>query len=693
MYITNRERSIIKLLLKSQHLFVSMGAMRKELDVSKRTVQRDVKQLENTLQAFHLKLEKQPGEGIRIQGSRSDFEALRSALKHTQETEMHREERMLIILHELIQADAPIKATRLSVELGVSNTTLLQDIEQLEKMIRGTRLQLLRKRGYGVELLGSEKERRMFFISQFLRRLDKSIIFSVKEGEFLSFGTRDRIYRLIEPRTFIMLEKLMLEHLKELPYQLTDLSLLEVLLHVYLTLKRIQMGRIVESDANGGEDAVEDILARSIFRELSEILSVSVPVAEERFLSTILRSTKRIRDDDHESDTRLFALAGQLIEEVSRATGYYFNKDKRFVGALVSHLEPLFNRIHQGVTVANPIKREIQEDYSMLYNALDFILQKLFPEMKFNEDEVGFLTLHFASVIHEFKEVPKVSTLVVCTSGIATSRMLTKRLLDKFPQLTIIEQGSVRQLKKLDLQEFDLIISTVGIHGAQFDYIQVSPMLIKEDEDVLEPVINGILMGASRNRCAQEDGIKADVHMAALLSDLEVLEEAGNVIRQVLEGFAVHAVEARNIAGLLAIIQEHLRREGEEELEDAVFQALLEKEQCAGSGIPDSSITFLHGRADGATQIHYRLYKFNEPIVVKGMDGQKMSSDTVIFLLTPEKLSEVTLEMVSTMSVVLLEDKVRALYVHGAHSAIYRLLEMKFKAAYFEIIQRLWKKR
>lgn len=693
MYITNRERSIIELLLKSQHLFVSMGALGKELDVSKRTVQRDVKQLESTLQAFHLELEKQPNEGIRIQGSRSDFDALRSALGHVQEMEMHREERMLIILHELIQADAPIKATRLSVELGVSNTTLLQDIEQLEELIQGTRLELLRKRGYGVELLGSEKERRMFFISQVLGRLEQSVIFSVKEGEFLSFDTRERIYRLIEPKTLSMLEKLMLEHLKELPYQLTDLSLLEVLLHVHLALERIQMGRIVESDNGRGEDTVEDILAQSIFRELSEILSISVPAAEARFLSTILRSAKRMRDDEQESDARLFALAGQLIEEVSKATGYYFNKDKRFVDALVSHLEPLFNRIHQGVTVVNPIKREIQEDYGMLYNALDYILQERFPEMRFNDDEVGFLTLHFASAIHEFKEVPKVTTLVVCTSGIATSRMLTKRLLDKFPQLTIIEQGSVRELKKLDLQEFDLIISTVGIHGAQFDYIQVNPMLTREDEDVLERVINGKLLGASRSRRAQEDGMKEEGRKAALLSDLDVLEEAGSVIRQVLEGFAVHLVEAEDMEGLLVRIQEDLQREGQEELGDAVFQTLLEKEQRAGSGIPDSAITLLHGRAEEAKQIHYRLYKLKEAIAVKGMDGKEMPSDTVIFLLTPEKLSEVTLEMVSTLSVALLEEKVRALYVHGTQSGIVRLLEMKFKAAYFEIIQRMWKKK
>jgi len=74
---------MLSILLESRHLFVSLGDMAQRLEVSLRTVQREIKFLEETLKASGLYLDKKPNEGIRIGGPEEQVDLLKEALKAT----------------------------------------------------------------------------------------------------------------------------------------------------------------------------------------------------------------------------------------------------------------------------------------------------------------------------------------------------------------------------------------------------------------------------------------------------------------------------------------------------------------------------------------------------------------------------------------------------------------------------------
>jgi mannitol operon transcriptional antiterminator len=688
MYITNRERSIIEILLKSQHLFISSNSIARDLRVSTRTVQREIKLLEDTLVKFRLSLEKKAGEGIRIAGNHEDIVRLREEISTYSEFEMERSERSLVIFHELMNSEYPVKTDTLARELGISGKTLTQDLEYFEEKIRTTKLSLIRKRGYGVELKGREKDKRITYVNMVMQRLEQSALFSVKEGEFISFDSKEKIYGIMDPTELSELERIILEETERLPYRLTDLAVFEILLYVNLAVERIKGHRIIEKPSGKEMDTPEDRTADAIYSRIETNFNIMVPRDEVSFLASNLRSAKRTRLFDLEGDIELSSLASELIDDVSRVTGYYFGKDKKFLDALVSHLEPLFNRINEGIFVSNPIKQEIRENYAVLYNSLGNILRDRFPSFDFSEDEIGFLTLHFAAAVTEFKEVPKVTTLVVCTSGIATSRMLTKRLLNKFPQLTIIEQGSLRDLHKQDIDSFDLIISTVGIYDAEFDYIQVNPMLTKDDEEKLEKVINGKLLSSTRRRAEPDNKVKKEEN---LLKDLDVLEESNRIIRELLTDFRAQEMDESDLHGILGHIERDIEPLGLVPEAGMVKGMLLEKDATSGSGIPGSGITLLHGRDREIRRILFRVYRNNQKIRVKGMDGEQMESGTFLFLIAPEVLSEIELELLSTISVALLEEENRRTYETAEEKEMYGLLEKNLKTAYMEIINRLWR--
>ena len=675
------------ILLESQHLFVSIQSLAKKLDVSTRTVQREVKMLEDTLAKFGLTLEKKANEGIRLTGSDEGLKRLKDEIRAYSDYDMGRSERSLFIFHELLDSGDPLKTMTLSKGFSVSSKTLQQDLEHFEEEIRNTRLSLIRKRGYGVELEGREKDKRMAFVNMAMQRMEHMQVFSSKEGEFLSLDPNEKLLGIFDPWLLRRIEVNILDKTGNLPYRLTDLSLLEAMLHTYMSVERVKGGNPVDRKKHG--EGPEEVASRAIFKGLEEELDLKFPDDEAYLLASVLRSAKRISETDIENVMGLTSLASVLIEDVTRTTGYFFSKDKKFLDALVSHLEPLFNRIAEGVFVSNPIKKEIKEDYSVLFGTIGTVLKEKFPELEFSEDEIGFLTLHFASAITEFKEVPKVATLVVCTSGLATSRMLTKRLLMKFPQLTIIEQGSIRDLHKMDPKEFDLIISTVGIHDAGFEYILVNPMLSSDDELKLEKVINQKLLSSTRKR---DEGLReSKLSEQGLLRTIEIVTDAGQAVKEIFEGFEVNETDGRDIGHVLQNIEDDLGNVFGSEIANESISMLLDKENATGSGIPESDITLLHGRSSRLDRMIFRMYRNKTKVRVRGMDSKMMESGTFLLLLTPEELSGQRLEMVSALSVSLLEKDIRKTYEEADLNRVLAMVEKTLEAAYSDIIKRIWR--
>lgn len=688
MYITARERLILGILLESRHLFVSLNDISTDLDVSLRTVQREIKFLEDTLAESGLLLEKRVNEGIRISGNEENIDKLRENLKGYSDFELQRNERSLIIFNELLKAESTVKSSYLGTILGVSSKTLQQDLDYFQEEIKYSHLTLLRKQGYGISLEGREKDKRMCFVNLVLQRLEQSPIFSLKEGEFLSLDKNDKIFSLLDAGWLLVIEKILLDEIKMLSFRLTDLAVFELLLYLNLAVARMKKNCLVESRSQE-EKSDEKNVSFSIFRKIGQELSMEIAVCEIDFFAANLRSAKRVRSQEIDENMELSQLANELIDAVSDATGYYYNKDKKFFDALVSHLEPLLNRISDGITVLNPIKKEIKEDYGVLYGTLEKILGDKFQGMEISDDEIGFLTLHFASAVTELKEAPKVSTLVVCTSGIATSRMLTKKLLNKFPQLTIIEQGSIWDLRKMNMEDFDLIISTVGIKDAAFEYIQVSPMLSEDDERKLERVVNNKLLISSKRRAKIKTADVASDSDAGLLELVGVMEGGNRVMRNLCEGFSVMHTSVRSLPELL--LEAFSSLDLEDDVKKEVMEMLGEKSETTGSAIPGTSLALVHGRSPRLKDSFFRVYRNDEPISVLGMDSKDMKVRTILLLMAPESLGEMELELLSTISIGLLERETINVYEEGEEGQIRSLLNQHLKSTYLEITNRIWR--
>ena len=684
MYLTNREKSILEILLRSQHLFMPIKDISKVLGVSIKTIQRELKNVELTLKKFGLDLERATGKGIRINGADKDVARFKSLLNNVHNYELNQEERVIIIFYRLMTSKYPLKVNNLSKELSISNTTIIQDLTFFEEKILQLPIKLIRKRGYGIELVGRERDKRLSFINLLMTRIEKSSLYSLKDDEFVFFNENDKVLEIMDSKLILAIERILEKTLPNLPFVLTDYSKLEILLYLALSVKRIQMNNYIKQESSKDSALYPEYKTSFIIHNyISQLISMDIPKGEVSFFAEYLKGSKRIGQFDINEKLDINLLAIELIDLISKHTGYQFKQDKRFMDGLISHLEPLFNRVKNGIFVYNPIKDEIKKDYFILFNVLEGILKYKFPNLNFSEDEIGFLTIHFASAIPTLKQMPKISTLVVCTNGIGASRMLSKRLLDNFPQLSIIEESSIKELSKQDIDNFDIIISTVGIYNANFDYILVNPMLGAEDIISIERVINTKLINVTKEnfKTTNEDSTN-------LLEKVDFIDSMNSTINQILKGFDLKKISTDTLESVLDIIEEDLKqnsicKEGE------IKSLILEKESNIGSGIPDSDLVLLHCRSANICQTVFKIYRNDREIQVKGMDSNLQNVKTFLFLITEENLNKYQLDIISSISISLLESGNINTFSNSPKDEIGKLLENILNLTYIELLNNI----
>ncbi|KHE66697.1 HTH domain-containing protein, partial [Halobacillus sp. BBL2006] len=155
MYISARERKVIQLLLEARH-DLPVKQVAEILDVSSRTVHRDLKGIEKILRVHDLTLQKKAGSGLAILGKVEDQEELKQSIFEQESLDYTPEERQVLILSRLLEAKEPVKLLTFAHELGVTVATISHDLDKIEEVLGEFQLHLIRKRGYGVEVQGEE---------------------------------------------------------------------------------------------------------------------------------------------------------------------------------------------------------------------------------------------------------------------------------------------------------------------------------------------------------------------------------------------------------------------------------------------------------------------------------------------------------------------------------------------------------
>jgi mannitol operon transcriptional antiterminator len=701
MYVSARERQILQLLLEQEEE-ITVKEIAAEVQVSERTVHRDLKNVEDTLVTFGLSLEKRTGIGIKITGPTEKKKELEFFLYNASHPEFTPEERQTIILCSLLASEEPVKLIALANELNVTVATVSHDLTKANDWLASFNLSLIRKRGYGVQVSGSEMAKR--------RAISSLIMENMTEVELLAY-LRDQIQRksaqqvktvserlieFVKKEILMIAEKAVEEIRGELPYALSDSAYIGLVVHLALALERLRKSEKIDMDSHSLETLKktgEYQIASRIIDKLRKALDLEIPEAEIGYIAMHLKGAKlrNALDLDLEEVNFLLALrARDLIDYVSERTNVDLRSDQSLFQGLVTHLQPAIYRIKKKLGIHNPLLEEIKRDYGELCAIVREGMEKVFADLSIPEAEIGYLVLHFASSLERVNEPKETHALIICSSGIGSSKMLATRIKKELPEIKRLHYASVFDLTSINFDDYDVIISTIPLAGfAKEEYVLVNPILTENDVKNIRACIQRRIPERRRNntsinrtfvRTEEASHGMSDVGNRKYSVPFQDIYEYSGIISTVLEGFRLTICEdPQSIGHVLRTACSALQLQGVIEQPESVAEALLERQRIRGLGIPSSSLAFFHTRSPYVRKPSFTIWGWTTPLAIRAMDDTQMRTRNILLMLSPEKTSKKALEVLSHISALIIEsEESLALFESQDQEAIASYLSERF---------------
>lgn len=491
MFLSTREKEIIEMLIKYHGQYVTIYDIAQHLAVSSRTIHRELKSIESFINTFNIKLERVTKKGIQLDADEHAMTSLKNVLSQQNTIDLSQEEQKVIILYALIQAKEPIKQYGLAHEIGVSTQTLTKLLDELDIELDQYQLKLQKKRGEGIHLNGAESKKRELLSQLMVNNLNSTSVYSVIENHFVYQSINQSQLTMVDMDKIFQVERILMDHLDQLPYSLTESSYLTLTVHIVLSIDRMLNGEYVALNNdiyNNVKDSFEHKIAAALALHLEHIYSVQFNQAEVTFITIHLRGAKRKQSVEVFKDNKDEARIDQLIHSVAKYSQQDFKDWDTLSEGLKLHLIPAINRLNANIETYNPLTEMIKHKYPRLFESVHRGLSHIWPDFNFPDSEIAFIVLHFGGAIQN-QGSPFYSVLVVCSSGIGTSRLLATRLQQTFSEIQKTTQASVGDLNELDSTQFDAIITTVDL-DITTPYITVNPLLPDSDINHVAAFLN-----------------------------------------------------------------------------------------------------------------------------------------------------------------------------------------------------------
>lgn len=486
-----KEKELLSLLYQNQNRFLTGRELAQALHISERTVRSYIRRMEPVITENGGEILAKQGNGYRLLLRRPvQFAVLAGTpgtetTRKTAQTPDSAQERRRYLMQRLLLNGETLQAEETADRLYVSTSTLKKELYQLRGMLDEYGL-VFDSGPAGISIHGDETSKRALIMDYFFR---SSTFNSIQEymdhsGYFDDIPT-EQLLRMV------------LDESRQFGIRLSDIMVQNVLLHLALSVKRMQAGLRPEHAVlpPAFEQSSEYQASSAIFRRLSGMTGGEYPAEEVSYLALHLSgkgswATRQPAQGEHleqEVKTVLCQLAEDDVMQL--------DEDPQLVSSLLEHLRPMVVRLMRGLPQKNPLTQDILRDQPDLMK----VIRKYFGAMPslrrydIDDDEWAYLALHVMAALERQKEKRKLQVLVVCATGYGSSQLLKSRLMKHFSDsLHIVTETGYYEMSDDILQGIDLIISSVNIGPVIFGvpFIHVSVFLGEEDVQNIQRFID-----------------------------------------------------------------------------------------------------------------------------------------------------------------------------------------------------------
>ena len=628
-----REKLILQILLKNIGEALSIKEIAKATKIKERTLYREIKNLEDSLQRLGIELVKEKSRYI-LKGNVSSLD---SSLFETnfEDYAYSTETRLTLILCFLIlNEDTSIKD--ISEKLMLSYNTVASTITTIEKILFDYKLTLIRKKGQGIEIEGKEVDRRVLLISllcneisdeEFFTRLNNRDILS--SNPFIKFLNFDLIKKVFYENKHLDIFNLY-----------TDSSIKKILISLNVVFLRISYTTEIKENFTAQE--YNSII--SLLNASKEIVDFDITEDIIQFLIKILKTCRLIEQLSYFNDKYSYTLVYKinlLIKYVSEKMNVDFTQDTNLSSGLITHVESAIKRHQMNLTEENDELLEfVLKNYNELYLIIKSELLVVFDEINFNLTELSYIVIHFASSFEQIYRKNFIRALVICASGIGSSKILGSQIRKNIPEIKNLEYTIPSKVTKSLVNNYDVVISTIELEQ-DIDYLLIPTILKEKDISLIQ---ERILASRSFKR---NDFVKSE--------DSFNIDKLGGACQIILKNTEyIVADNTKNNEEILDNIFENsaLVINNKEEIVDS----LLDRHNKSSVVIPNTDIALFHTLDKELAEPFIIICSLNNVLAMKDAMGEEQRIEYFIIMVSPNE-QEYT-ELLSQISIAILDDKI-----------------------------------
>ncbi|WP_372631848.1 BglG family transcription antiterminator [Cohnella sp.] len=658
-----RQQQILLYFLESDD-YAPLNALAERLNVSLRTLQRELSELEFYLAQHGLGFDKKIGAGMKISGGEDKLEELSSLLFRgdAMQPAYSAEERQANIKLQLLTGKEPMKLYALSKQLNAAESTISNDLQKVEPWFDKYDIRLYRKPGLGVYVEGAEKSIRAAMADLLYEQVTQEQLMEFMyeptdaRREKLHASIRLRLLNFIDPEWLFQIERVIQRFEHTRGYRMADNAYVGFVVHLALAVQRLKANEAItiEDEILARLKPTKEFgMARELAAGLSRQLELSIPESEIGYITMHILGARsnHVMGSDFDYSV-ILEYVRRMISIMERELKLELESDETLVHNLTTHLTSAVKRIELDMAVRNPLLQHVKEEYPDIFEATrkasGYLEQQLGKPVP--EEEIGYLAMHFGTAILNKQETktPRIRVLLVCSSGIGTSRLLQAQIKKKLPELQVVDTISLFHLESWlsDRAPVDLVLSTMPVRLEGVKAVVVNPFLTDEEIEGLRKQLPQL---ARTERTGDEERSSID-------QVVDQVDRYGKALSGLLDNIEAAdrfpaASKTELIGGIMAFVKERfdvadaelLRRDLEKREE--LGPLLLEEDRlamlhCRSEGIREMSVSVLRLAADVNWEVGHR------PVPVR----------TVLTMLGPAHAPKENFELVSEISMALVED-------------------------------------
>ncbi|MFR0980670.1 MAG: BglG family transcription antiterminator, partial [Holdemania filiformis] len=448
--LTQRQQGLLRWLAENGGQYHSAATLAAAHGISVRTVKSEIAAIR--LEIKHspaLELTSLPSKGYQliIHDPPQAAALLDRMQKTSQNTALNEQPiRIKTILLNLLDHSGYVRKRKLQTQLNISDSTLYLDLKAVRKILNKYNLELAYRSGSGYRVEGRETDKRTC--------LAQEDIYSMMEE---AHETQANLKRITD------LKELLVEIFLENEYKISEVLLESLILHLLLTLQRIERGYFIEAGTtkrNGGEK--ETRIAGDILRRCT-----SVPVSrlseEINYLAVNLRG-KRDYDDYSGVSEEINTFIMDSLEKIHVEYGVDFTRSIDLKIALALHFVPLLSRMQNNRQLKNVLLTEIKQTFPFAFDIANYfsLLIDDHYHVRISEDEAAYFTLYFNYGLENITMNSEGKKILVISRLKPSETILLRQKIDQWFRKQLLQLDFVNplDLSRIDPGAYDALFTT-----------------------------------------------------------------------------------------------------------------------------------------------------------------------------------------------------------------------------------------